>query len=81
MINLTYHSTAFMTLLEQCLFLGQGLENMTVICTKVIQAGHSLGLSMHRETQLSTGLRRRTSPPPYRFIALSVIDIESTGTL
>lgn len=80
-INLTYLSTVFTTSLEQCLFPGRALENMTAICMKVIQADRLLGLSMHRETRLFTGLRRRTSLLPYRFIVLSVINIESTGNL
>ena len=75
-INSTYHSTAFTTLLEQCLSLGQGLENLTVICMKVIHPDHSLGLSMPRETLLSSELRQPTNPPLYSFIALFAIDTE-----
>lgn len=76
MINLTYHSTAFTTLLEQCLFQELALESMTATCTKVIHPDHSLGLSMRRETLLSTELRQPTSPPLYSFIALFAIDTE-----
>ncbi len=36
---------------------------------KVIHPDHSLGLSMRRETLLSTELRQPTSPPLYSFIA------------
>lgn len=75
-INLTYLSTVFTTSLEQCLFPGRALENMTVICMKVIHQDHSLGLSMRRETPLSTELRQPTSPPLYSFIALFAIDTE-----
>ena len=49
---------------------------MTAQCTKAIQADRLLGLSMHRETLLSTELRQPTSPPLYSFIALFAIDTE-----
>ena len=54
----------------------QGLENLTVICMKVIHPDHSLGLSMPRETLLSSELRQPTNPPLYSFIALFAIDTE-----
>jgi len=43
---------------------------------KVIHPDHSLGLSMPRETLLSSELRQPTNPPLYSFIALFAIDTE-----